>query len=466
MSDRYDPQRLLAYVEDELPAAKRAELERDLAEDPQLEALVRQLAEDRRRLRDLPVEPVPPKLLEEPMQQIERQMLLADASGHGARPRGVDRSRGLRLLRKVAVAAVILLIGAGAAIVLDGLFDMNPFQIASEWTTKPKPPSQVAHATTPQQHLALNAPTTQKQQAAAVEAKALAASKPTAAGPAAQAAGMQRESQSLAANARVLGGRLNAADASKTNLALRMATAGNRPTRATEVIRIQTADPNAASQQVRNWAMAHDATVQTVATHGNNTTSSALLARDGLQMAAKQAPGTAAGSMKLDVTMRPGEMDALTRALRAPKGQAVTVAMAAGVAERKRTVSSLDHFALRGQAQAQADEQIAQPPKADTQPARGARESQSFNWLGPLDAQLPLAKTVDVPAGRVTVSIIIEPMRPVQQAKTQVTAATQPSAAGEPAANAGADSSVGGETVSPTPSPATSPSTEPSPALP
>ncbi|MEM9419753.1 MAG: hypothetical protein AAGA25_11990 [Planctomycetota bacterium] len=80
MDDRYDPNLILAYVEDELLAADRARVEAMLAEDPAFAALVADMQRNRETLRGAtPIEP-PADLAEGAMAAIERQMLLEDTS--------------------------------------------------------------------------------------------------------------------------------------------------------------------------------------------------------------------------------------------------------------------------------------------------------------------------------------------------------------------------------------------------
>ena len=53
MSDRYDQNLFLGYVEDELSPQERAQFESILASDPELRALVTQVKLDREELRAL-----------------------------------------------------------------------------------------------------------------------------------------------------------------------------------------------------------------------------------------------------------------------------------------------------------------------------------------------------------------------------------------------------------------------------
>lgn len=85
MTDRYDHDLLLDYLEGDLDAGPRAQVEQMLAEDPQLAALMRGLEADREMLRSLPSEQAPDDLGHDLVQGLERRMLLdapqVDAGG-------------------------------------------------------------------------------------------------------------------------------------------------------------------------------------------------------------------------------------------------------------------------------------------------------------------------------------------------------------------------------------------------
>jgi hypothetical protein len=70
-----DPNLILGYVEDELDAAERAQVEARLAEDAALAERVRGMREDRAALRALPEEKPPFDLADAAIAQLERQML-------------------------------------------------------------------------------------------------------------------------------------------------------------------------------------------------------------------------------------------------------------------------------------------------------------------------------------------------------------------------------------------------------
>ncbi|MBB6428732.1 anti-sigma factor [Algisphaera agarilytica] len=86
MDDRYGPNLILAYVEDELVAADRARVDAMLAEDPALAALVADMQRNREALRGAaPLEPTA-DLAEGAIAAIERQLLLEDTSPEASPP--------------------------------------------------------------------------------------------------------------------------------------------------------------------------------------------------------------------------------------------------------------------------------------------------------------------------------------------------------------------------------------------
>lgn len=85
MSNHPDPNLILDYLEGDLTPRKAAEFERLLNEDRELRRLLEQLASDRRTMRQLPQEQAPPQLMDHVHQRLERQMLL--------KPSGADEDR-------------------------------------------------------------------------------------------------------------------------------------------------------------------------------------------------------------------------------------------------------------------------------------------------------------------------------------------------------------------------------------
>src|SRR3954471_12178759 len=97
--------RLAAYIDGELNAAERAEIEKHLAGNPQHKLLIDELTAQRDLLTAVPREKAPPEILETIQQQLERSVLLG--SGEDA-----TSDTGMRINRwphRGAIAAVILL---------------------------------------------------------------------------------------------------------------------------------------------------------------------------------------------------------------------------------------------------------------------------------------------------------------------------------------------------------------------
>ncbi|MFN3166899.1 MAG: hypothetical protein ACE37H_07530 [Phycisphaeraceae bacterium] len=128
MLDRYDQDLLLDYLEGELDADRRAQLDALLAEDPQLAALLGALAADRAALRALPREQAPGDLTHDVTQALERRMLLDDAvveTGPIPIARGRDlpgeAGGGLRWGRIAGLSALAASVALAAGIVVTTL---------------------------------------------------------------------------------------------------------------------------------------------------------------------------------------------------------------------------------------------------------------------------------------------------------------------------------------------------------
>ena len=63
MNKGYDHERLLSYIEDELPTEQRREFERTIAADARLARLIEQIQRDRAMLRRLPPAEPPGELI-------------------------------------------------------------------------------------------------------------------------------------------------------------------------------------------------------------------------------------------------------------------------------------------------------------------------------------------------------------------------------------------------------------------
>jgi anti-sigma factor RsiW len=103
--------KLCSYVEGDLDAAGRAEIEKYLLAHPQYRPLIAELAKTRGLLRKLPRVSAPAELLETLSGQIERSALLDD-DGHHAM-----RIRTSKLPHLAAWAAVLLLMTGLAAVI-------------------------------------------------------------------------------------------------------------------------------------------------------------------------------------------------------------------------------------------------------------------------------------------------------------------------------------------------------------
>lgn len=95
MLDRYDQDLLLGYLEGELDAGQRAQLDALLAEDPQLAALLGAIVKDRDALRSLPRAESPRELVHDVTQSLERRMLLDENALPEAGPIPIARGRDL-----------------------------------------------------------------------------------------------------------------------------------------------------------------------------------------------------------------------------------------------------------------------------------------------------------------------------------------------------------------------------------
>ncbi|MEM9346640.1 MAG: hypothetical protein AAGB26_08480 [Planctomycetota bacterium] len=119
MLDRYDQDLLLDYLEDELDADRRAQLDALLEQDPQLAALLAEMAKDRAALRSLPEAEAPGDLVHDVTQTLERRMLL-DEPVEETGPIPIARGRGLagEPPRSISWARVIGLTGLAASVAL------------------------------------------------------------------------------------------------------------------------------------------------------------------------------------------------------------------------------------------------------------------------------------------------------------------------------------------------------------
>ncbi len=108
MLERYDPNLILDYIEGDLSPAERAGFEQLLVQDRQLQVLVDELLEDRRALRQMPLEKAPLEVLDRVQQRMERNMLLDAVPRHAEDMAVVRRFRMGRLVAYGSLAAMVL----------------------------------------------------------------------------------------------------------------------------------------------------------------------------------------------------------------------------------------------------------------------------------------------------------------------------------------------------------------------
>lgn len=112
MTDRYDEQKLLDYLEGDLPEAEAHALKLAMLKDAQLRDLVERLQADRAALRAMPMEDPPADLMDRVHEQLERKMLLGGGADELERISGERRLRFTRIGSYLALAAM-LIIGVG-----------------------------------------------------------------------------------------------------------------------------------------------------------------------------------------------------------------------------------------------------------------------------------------------------------------------------------------------------------------
>ena len=117
MLDRYDQDLLLDYLEGELDEGQRAQLDAMLAEDPQLAALLSEMARDRAALRSLPQAEAPSDLVHDVTQTLERRMLLDD-SVDDTTPIPISRAMAGEPPRSISWGRVVGLTGLAASVAL------------------------------------------------------------------------------------------------------------------------------------------------------------------------------------------------------------------------------------------------------------------------------------------------------------------------------------------------------------
>lgn len=109
MAERYDPNKMLDYLEGDLSPAQLALFERQLRNDPQLAALAEQLRQDQQLLHGLEPQLAPDGLMDPVNERTVRQMLLEPSTSDTASGVGQRAFRLRRLMTWSAVAAVLVL---------------------------------------------------------------------------------------------------------------------------------------------------------------------------------------------------------------------------------------------------------------------------------------------------------------------------------------------------------------------
>jgi hypothetical protein len=123
MTEAYDENLILAYVEGDLPPAEQRDFKLTLMKDPKLRRLVEQMAEDRQALRGMPDEDAPPDLMEAIDLHLERQMLLSPSA---AQPIvSPDDHRRFKLVRVGSFAAMAAMLLLGVGLMYQTLRDME-----------------------------------------------------------------------------------------------------------------------------------------------------------------------------------------------------------------------------------------------------------------------------------------------------------------------------------------------------
>ncbi len=147
MNDSYDPNLILAYVEDELDEAGRERFEQQCAADPGLRQLAERMRADKLALRALPTAKPSSTLSDTATDLMEREMLLGDAplndpssfaaaGAVGATRTGESEARSMRLWRFVAYSGVAAAIAVAGVVVLQNLDGTPLLERAEQFATR------------------------------------------------------------------------------------------------------------------------------------------------------------------------------------------------------------------------------------------------------------------------------------------------------------------------------------------
>ena len=269
MADRYDQNLILEYVEGDLPPAQRVRFEAMLADDPVLRELTHQLATDRAALRDLPDEQPPAQLLEDAMHRLERGMLLGDDPAESAFTTGRTHPRRFYLGRVLAygsMAAVLVMTGGILVATLTGvdlLETAERYSRADRWMgSDASPQRQLAMRESSTADDARDNSRTAEPDPRDTDPSTLASSESAAP----DATGDGDAADTLPSLAARSAGRASLSADRSADVATSSPTAMTaraRPSSAGEPLRIQVTadDPNQVQQDLRDWAVRHQAMV-------------------------------------------------------------------------------------------------------------------------------------------------------------------------------------------------------------
>src|SRR5215218_6026200 len=104
--------KLCAYIDGDLDAQGRAEIEKHLAANPQHRGLIEQLSKQRDLLRQLPREEAPEEILDALQSQMERSVLLGDDAA------GEPETMKIHRWPQIMAAAAIVLLTVGLGVII------------------------------------------------------------------------------------------------------------------------------------------------------------------------------------------------------------------------------------------------------------------------------------------------------------------------------------------------------------
>ncbi|WP_432797591.1 hypothetical protein [Poriferisphaera sp. WC338] len=148
MTDPFDQDMLLGYVEGTLSDKDRAAFEQKLAEDDALRHLMAALIEDKKQLTDLPAVTPHHDFIDELMQQQERSMLLGDQADAPLpiQPQQEQIKRRIHVSKFLAYASMAAVIAICASLITLTLVDTDLIELASRYTNEPESNTELALA--------------------------------------------------------------------------------------------------------------------------------------------------------------------------------------------------------------------------------------------------------------------------------------------------------------------------------